>query len=61
MSGYSYLTVALSARTLAHIYPAGLEIEVRLDPGVAGAEHRGLDRRAVLRRPVQERQVRSSE
>ena len=43
--------MALRARTLAHVYPAGLEVKVRLDPRVTGGEQRRLDGGAVPVRP----------
>ena len=39
--------MTLSPGTLAHIDPAGLEVELRLDGGVTGGEERTLDGRAV--------------
>lgn len=48
---FPYLAVALCARTLAHIYPAGGEVEVGVDLGVAPSEQRRLDCRAVFAGP----------
>ena len=39
--------MTLSAWTLTHVDPAGLEVELRLDGGVTGGEERTLDGRAV--------------
>jgi hypothetical protein len=46
-----YLTMALCARTLAHVDPTGLEVVVRLDLPVTLREQGGLDGGAVLRGP----------
>jgi hypothetical protein len=43
--------MALRARTLAHVNPAGLEVVVRLDLPVTLREQGGLDGGAVLRGP----------
>ena len=39
--------MTLSAGTFTHVDPAGLEVELRLDGGVAGGEERALDGGAV--------------
>ena len=39
--------MTLGPGTLAHVYPAGLEVELGLDHRVAPGEQRALDGRAV--------------